>query len=149
MLGAGRTPAPPGWEAGRVQWSPRAGEVVATAAVGLALAEAALLADPVGRVLIGGAALLLLALSARDAVVRPRVRTGPDGVTVRALTGATTVPWPRLQVRVRTQRRWGLRARTLELEDRADDAVLVVLGRRELGTDPEVVAEALTAAAGG
>jgi hypothetical protein len=49
-------------------------------------------------------------------------------------------------VRVRTQRRWGLRARSLELEDLADDAVLVVLGRRELGADPEIVAEALRAA---
>jgi hypothetical protein len=49
-------------------------------------------------------------------------------------------------VRVRTQRRWGLRARTLELEDRTDDAVLVVLGRRELGADPETVADALHAA---
>ena len=132
-----------------MQWSPRSGEVAVTAVVGLALALGALLADPVGRVLIGGAALLLLALSARDAVLRPRVRTGPDGVTVRSLSGATTIPWPRVQARVRTQRRWGLRARTLELEDRADDAVLVVLGRRELGTDPEVVAEALAAAAGG
>jgi len=129
-----------------VQWSPRSPEVVATAVVGLGLALAALLVDPVGRVLVGGAALLLLGLAARDALLRPRLHAGPDGVTVRALSGRTTIPWPRLRVQVRTQRRWGLRARTLELEDRADDAVLVVLGRRELGVDPETVAEALHAA---
>jgi hypothetical protein len=126
-----------------VQWSPRTGEVVATALAGVGLALAAALVDPVGRVLVGGAALLLLGLAARDAVLRPRVRAGADGVTVRALSGPTTIAWPHLRVRVRTQRRWGLRARTLELEDRTDDAVLVVLGRRELGADPETVAEAL------
>ena len=132
-----------------MQWSPRSSEVVATAAIGLGLALAVLLVDPVGRVLVGGAALLLLGLAARDALVRPRVHAGPAGVTVRALSGPTTIPWPRLRVRVRIQRRWGVRARTLELEDRADDAVLVVLGRRELGVDPAVVAEALYAAGAG
>jgi hypothetical protein len=129
-----------------VQWSPRTGEVVATALVGVGLALAAVPADPVGRVLVGGAALLLLGLAARDALLRPRVRAGADGVTVRALSGPTTIPWPAVRVRVRAQRRWGLRARTLELEDRTDDAVLVVLGRRELGADPDTVAEALHAA---
>jgi hypothetical protein len=129
-----------------VQWSPRTGEVVATAVAGLGLALAVLLVDPVGRVLLGTAALLLLALAARDALLRPRVQARADGVTVRALGGATTIAWPQLRARVRTQRRWGLRARTLELEDRTDDAVLLVLGRRELGTDPGTVAEALHAA---
>jgi hypothetical protein len=129
-----------------VQWSPRTGEVVATAAAGLGLALAVLLVDPAGQVLVGGAALLLLGLAARDAVLRPRVRADAEGVTVRTLTGRTTIAWPQLRVRVRIQRRWGLRARTLELEDRTDDAVLVVLGRRELGADPDTVAEALHAA---
>lgn len=131
--------------AGGVQWGPRTGEVVATALAGLGLALAVLVVDPVGRVLVGGAAVLLLGLAARDAVLRPRVRTGPDGVTVRALAGPTTIAWPHVRARVRVQRRWGLQARTLELEDRTDDTVLVVLGRRELGTDPGTVAEALQA----
>jgi hypothetical protein len=132
-----------------VEWSPRVGEVVATAAAGVGLALAVLLVDPLGRVLVGGAALLLLGLAARDALLRPRVRAGADGVTVRALGGRTTIPWPRARVRVRTSRRWGMRARTLELEDRTDDAVLLVLGRRELGVDPEAVADALHAAGAG
>jgi hypothetical protein len=129
-----------------VQWSTRTGEVVATALAGVGLALATTLADPAGRVLLGAAALLLLALAARDAVLRPRVAAGDEGVTVRALSGPTTIAWPAVRVRVRVQRRWGLRARTLEVEDRTDDAVLLVLGRRELGTDPEAVAEALHAA---
>jgi hypothetical protein len=129
-----------------VQWSPRTGEVVATAAAGLGLALAVPLVDPVGRVLVGAAALLLLGLAAHDALLRPRLQADDDGVTVRTLTGPTRIAWPQMQARVRTQRRWGLRTRTLELEDLADDAVLVVLGRRDLGTAPETVAEALHAA---
>jgi Bacterial PH domain len=132
-----------------VQWAPRTGEVVATAAAGLGLALAVLLVDPLGRLLVGAAALLLVGLAVRDAVLRPRLSAGAEGVTVRALSGRTTIPWPQVRVRVRTQRRWGLRARTLELEDRADDAVLVVLGRRELGADPQTVAEALHGAGAG
>jgi hypothetical protein len=132
-----------------VQWSPRVAETVLTGTAGLALAVAALLADPVGRVLVGGAALLLVGLAARDALVRPRLRADGSGVTARALTGSTAIGWPVLRARVRTQRRWGVRSTTLELEDRSDDAVLVVLGRRELGADPAAVAEALHAAGAG
>ena len=132
-----------------MQWSPRTGETTAFAVIGLALALGTLLVDPVGKLLVGAAALLVLSLAARDAVLRPRLATGPDGVTVRTLTGTTTIAWPLLQVRVRTSRRWGVSARTLELEDRADDAVLLVLGRRDLGTDPEAVAAALRSAGSG
>ena len=132
-----------------MHWSPRVGETVALAAAGLGLALAALLVDPVGRVLVGGAALLLLGLATRDALLRPRLRADAAGVTARALTGVTAIGWPVLRARVRSQRRWGVRSTTLELEDRSDDAVLVVLGRRELGADPGVVAEALHAAGAG
>jgi hypothetical protein len=49
---------------------------------------------------------------------------------------------------VRETRRFGVRSRTLELDTAAgpdDDGVLVVLGRRDLGADPEEVARALRA----
>jgi Bacterial PH domain len=123
--------------------------VVATGAAGLGLALAVPLVDPLGRLLLGAAALLLLGLAARDALLRPRVQAGADGVTVRALSGPTTIAWRYARVRVRTSRRWGMRTRTLELEDRTDDAVLLVLGRRELGVDPETVADVLHAAGAG
>jgi hypothetical protein len=132
-----------------VHWSPRIGEAVAMAAAGVALALATLLVDPVGRVLVGGGAVLLLGLAARDLLLRPRLRADAHGVTVRAISGGTTIAWPALRARVRTSRRWGLRARTLELEDVTDDAVLVVLGRRELGQDPDAVARDLHAAGAG
>ena len=131
-----------------MQWSPQPGEVVAKAVAGVGLALSTLLADPAGRVLLGAAAGLLLALAARDALLRPRLRADEDGVTVRRASGAVTIGWSALRVRVRTQRRWGLSGRTLELDDRTDDAVLLVLGRRELGVDPETVAAALAEAGG-
>jgi hypothetical protein len=49
-------------------------------------------------------------------------------------------------VKVRETRRLGLRGRTLELDTAAgpdDGGVLVVLGRRDLGADPERVAREL------
>ena len=128
-----------------MQWSTRSGETAGAVLVAAALAGAALLADPVGRLLVGAAAAVLVAVAARDLLLRPRLATDGTGVTVRSLTGRTTIPWPALRVRVRVTRRLGVLSRTLELEDARDDAVLLVLGRRDLGTDPDAVAVALTA----
>jgi Bacterial PH domain len=131
-----------------VQWSPRPAETGALAAIGLALALAVLVVDATGRVLIGAAALLVVGLTARDVVARPRLAAGPDGVDVRAWFGRRHLAWPGLQIQVRETRRFGVRSRTLELDTAAgpdDDGVLVVLGRRDLGADPEAVARVLTA----
>ena len=129
-----------------MQWSPRAGETAALVAVALGLALALVVLDAPGRVLVGAGALLLLALAARDLVARPRLTAGPDGIDVRTWTRRRHLPWSGLRVRVRESRRLGMRSRTLELDTAAgpdDDGVLVVLGRRDLGADPEVVARTL------
>jgi Bacterial PH domain len=129
-----------------VQWSPRPTETGALAAIGVGLALAVVVVDTAGRVLIGAAAVLVLAVVVRDVVARPRMRAGPDGVEVRGWTTRRHLPWPLLRVQVRETRRFGVRSRTLELDTAAgpdDDGVLVVLGRRELGADPEEVARAL------
>ena len=118
------------------------------AVVGALLGLATVFLDPLGRVLVGAAAVLLLALAARDRLLRPRLAAGPAGVAVRRLSGTTELPWARLQVRVRDTRRWGLRSRLLELDTAAgpdDDGELVLLGRRDLGADPGDVAQALRA----
>jgi Bacterial PH domain len=131
-----------------VQWSPRAGETVALVVLGVGLGLAVVFLDAAGRVLVGAGALLVLGLAARDVLTRPRLAAGPDGVDVRGLTGGVHLPWARLQVRVRETRRLGMRSRTLELDTAAgpdDDGHLVVLGRRDLGTDPDDVARALRA----
>jgi hypothetical protein len=131
-----------------VEWSPRTGETAVLAAAGVVLGLATVVLDPVGRVLVGAAAVLLLALSARDRLLRPRLAAGPEGVAVRRLGGTTVLPWARLRVRVRHTRRWGLRSRLLELDTAAgpdDDGELVLLGRRDLGADPGDVARVLRA----
>jgi Bacterial PH domain len=131
-----------------VQWSPRGGETVALVVLGVGLALAVVFLDAAGRVLVGAGALLVLALAVRDVLTRPRLAAGPDGVDVRGLTGGVHLPWARLRVRVRETRRLGMRSHTLELDTATgpeDDGVLVVLGRRDLGTDPEAVARALRA----
>lgn len=129
-----------------MHWSPRPGESAALVAVALGLALALVVVDTPGRLLVGGGALLLLALAVRDAVIRPRLSAGADGVEVRTWAGRRQLAWAGLRVRVRENRRLGMRRRTLELDTSAgphDDGVLVVLGRRDLGADPEQVARAL------
>jgi hypothetical protein len=131
-----------------VQWAARTAETVVLGAGGLLLVLAALTLDAGGRVLVGAAGALLLALALRDVLLRPRLSAGPGGVVVRTLTGRTTLPWPVLRVRLRSTRRLGVRSRLLELDTATgpDDGTLVLLGRRDLGTDPAAVAQALEAA---
>ncbi|RBY80854.1 PH domain-containing protein [Geodermatophilus sp. TF02-6] len=99
-----------------MQWSARPWETAALAAAGVALGLVAVLLDPVGRVLVGAAAVLLLALAVRDRVLRPRLSAGPAGVAVRTLSGTTRLAWPLLRVAVRETRHWGVRSRLLELD---------------------------------
>jgi hypothetical protein len=131
-----------------VQWSTRPLETVALAVAGVVLAAVAVLLDPVGRVLVGAAAVLLLLLALRDRVLRPRLAIDPGGLLVRRLIGTIELPWALLRVHVRQTRRWGVRSRLLELDTAVgqdDDGVLVLLGRRDLGADPEDVARTLLA----
>ncbi len=132
-----------------MQWSARTAETAVLGTGGLLLVLAALtLDDAAGRVLVGAAGALLLVLALRDLVLRPRLSAGPAGVVVRTLTGPTRLPWPVLRVRLRSTRRLGVRSRLLELDTATgpdDDGTLVLLGRRDLGTDPAAVARALEA----
>ena len=126
-----------------MQWSPRSWETASLAVVGAGLAVVAVGLEPIGRVLVGAAAVLALTLAARDLVLRPRLTVDGHGVVVRRIGGRVTIPWGRVRTSVRSTRRLGTTSRTLEIEDVADDAVLLVLGRRDLGTAPEDVAAAL------
>ncbi|MGY1697924.1 MULTISPECIES: PH domain-containing protein [unclassified Geodermatophilus] len=131
-----------------MQWSARTAETVVLGTGGVLLVLAALTLDTAGRVLVGTAGALLLALALRDVVLRPRLSAGPGGVVVRTLSGRTLLPWPGLRVRLRSTRRLGVRSRLLELDTAAgpdDDGTLVLLGRRDLGTDPAAVAQDLEA----
>ena len=122
-----------------MHWSTRPGETLVAAAVAIALGVGVLLVDAPGRVLLGAATALLVAVVVRDVLLRPRLRADDAEVVVRTLGGSTVIPRDRLRARVRTGRRLGLRSTTLEVEDTTDDTVLLVLGRRDLGADPEQV----------
>jgi hypothetical protein len=131
-----------------VQWSPRPAETAVLGAIGGVLLLALVFLDAAGRILVGAAALLAFALLVRDLLLRPRLSAGADGVAVRTLGRRRVLPWPGLRVQVRETRRLGVRRRTLELDTAAgpdDEGTLVVLGRRDLGADPDEVARALWA----
>lgn len=131
-----------------MQWSPRRSEAIAMSVVGvgLGLAAAVVVVDTPGRILVGAAALLVLALGIRDLVGGPRLSVGPDGIDVRTLWTRRHLPWAALRVQVRVTRRLGVQSRALELDTASgpdDDGVLVLLSRRDLGAEPDAVARAL------
>lgn len=134
-----------------VSWSTPAG-LVAMAWV-LAVAAAVWLvllvltgADRPGQLIAAVAAAGLGTAAVSGSRARPRLAAGPDGLIVRRLSWTLDVPWVQVErVRVLRQRRLGRESSLLELELREPDGGerLVVLGRLELGEDPEEVAEVL------
>ena len=98
-------------------------------------------ADPAGRLLFGAAAAGFAALAVVDLLLRPRLKADAYGLELRTLAVRRRLPWSAvLRVGVDERTRYGLTARTLEID--AGDT-LVVLGRRSLGADPRDVAGAL------
>jgi hypothetical protein len=126
-------------------WAPKAELTALTWALAvLAAAWAVFADDPPGRVLLGAVALMLAAAGVFGALVRPRLAADAEGVTVRGLTGSRRYAWAEVNVRLVRIRRLGREVATLELDaEGAEVPGLVVLGRLELGTDPEEVVDAL------
>lgn len=123
------------------RWFPRPVETALAAGGAVAALLGAAVADPAGQVLFGVLTLGLLGLAAADLLLRPRLAADPTGVRIRTLAVRRRLPWSALErVDVDEHTRYGLTARTLELE--AGDT-LVVLGRRALGSDPRDVADEL------
>jgi len=122
-------------------WSPRPAETAVAILAGLVVLLLAVLAEPAGRLLLGVAALGLLALGAADLVLGPRLTADRTGVQVRTLASRHRLPWSAIErVEVDEHTRYGLTSRTLELEA---GELFVVLGKRTLGADPRDVADAL------
>ncbi|HEU5473145.1 MAG TPA: PH domain-containing protein [Actinophytocola sp.] len=115
---------------------------VAWVAAVAALAAVFLIGDAPGRVLLvvlaGGLGLAGLF----GTVARPRLVADHHGVTVRGLTGRRHWPWSEVNVRLVRTRRFGREVSTVEVDAEED---LVVLGRLDLGADPEDVVEAIRA----
>jgi len=119
-----------------MSWAPRLAETALAALGGMVLAVVGFTVDPTGRWLVWAAAALLFGVAAVDLLVRPRLQADNSGLTVRALTGQTVAAWPLVEMKLRQQQRFGRSVATIELD--IEDK-LIVLGRRELGTEPEDV----------
>jgi hypothetical protein len=102
--------------------------------------------DPPGRVLLGAVAVLLAVAGVFTTVARPRLAADHEGIAVRGLTGTRRWTWAEVNVRLVRTRRLGRDSATLEVDaENAEPPALVVLGRFDLGADPEdVVDELLT-----
>lgn len=135
----------------RLQWSTPPLALVAAGVGGVALAVAAALAgDAPSRLLVGLAAVLLLALAALGLRQRPRLTIVPGErpeLIVRGLLGATHYPPERiLRARVVRFRRLGRSVPNLELDtDHNGEERLLIFGRWDLGTHPQDVLDALIA----
>ena len=100
--------------------------------------------DPPGRVLLGTVALLLAVCGVFTLVARPRLAADHEGIAVRGLTGTRRWTWAEVNVRLVHTRRLGRQTATLEVDaENAEPPALVVLGRFDLGADPEDVVDAL------
>lgn len=123
------------------QWNPRPVETATVAGAGLVAAALAVIADPMGRLLFGVAAVGLLLVAAVDLVLRPRLSADATGLHVRTVGAWHDLPWPSIErIDVDEKTRYGLTSRTLEVETAGR---LILLGRRTLGEDPRDVADAL------
>ena len=127
----------PGGPPTRPDFAPSGATVAGPLVVGIVLGLAALDLDTGGRLLIVPAALVLLALGLRDALLRPTLALRHDGLDVVVGGRRRHVPWAELEgVRVVTDRR----ATLLELDL---GFTVVVLSRRRLGVPPDVALEVL------
>lgn len=136
------TPTPPPAPVSTSWWAPRPAETALVVVGGLIMTAVSFTVDPTGRWLVWAAAAMLFTIAAMDAVVRPRLEADETAVTVRSLRGRTSAPWSQIDVNLRRQQRFGRSVATIELDI---DEELFVMGRRELGTDPEAVAAQLMA----
>ncbi|MDQ2748314.1 MAG: PH domain-containing protein [Pseudonocardiales bacterium] len=113
-------------------------------ALALAAVTATVLAsDSAGRLLLAGAALVLLAYTVTDLLYWPRLTASADGLLIRTPAARGLIRWPEVEtIRADTRQRAGLRSVTLEIDAGEQ---LVVFSRRALGADPGEVAALIAA----
>ncbi|WP_253646669.1 PH domain-containing protein [Williamsia deligens] len=122
-----------------------AGAALVVGGIVLAAGAVASLSDPGGTVIMGVAAVLLIATGVVALVVRPRLVVVPGEVSLRTVRGVSHhTPAQIDRIRVVATARLGRKVPTLEF-DFPDDR-LVVMGRWDLGAHPDDVVDALEAA---
>jgi len=131
----------------QTQWNPPTGGIVACGILGLVLAVSAVtgVTDRPGQILVGIAAIGLLAFAGLSWRARPKLAINSAELTVRGWWRTDTYrPTDLTRVRITEFRRLARKVRLLEIET-ADDRLLIFT-RWDLGTDPIDVLDALTAA---
>ncbi|MFE5475441.1 MULTISPECIES: PH domain-containing protein [unclassified Nocardia] len=132
-----------------VSWSTPVAGLLAISGGGILLAVLAVLAqDGPSRLLIGIAAVAVLAMSALGIRQRPRLTMVPGPaprLVVGTLTGPKDYPLDRIdRIRMVSYRRIGRKSAMLEVDVRHEDTErLLIFGRWDLGTNPHDVYDAL------
>lgn len=127
------------------QWEPPAAGIVAAGILGLILAAGAvtLVTDPPGRIIVGLAAVGLLAFSLMSWRARPKLAIVDGALVYRGWWRTRQLGLADIKlIRITEFRRIGRKVRLLEID--AADGSLLVLSRWDLGTDPLRVLDALT-----
>ncbi|WP_278260907.1 PH domain-containing protein [Nocardia sp. AG03] len=138
-----------GQSATSTSWTTPLAGLVAVAGGGLLLVVAAILAsDGPSRLLVGLAALAVLAMTVLGIRQRPRLTmiSGPTPrLVVGTLTGPQEYPLDRIdRIRMVSYRRLGRKSAMLEVDVRHNDTErLLIFGRWDLGTNPHDVYDAL------
>jgi len=131
----------------QTEWSPPALGIAACGILGLILAIGAvtLITDTPGRILVGIAAMGLLAFASLSWRARPKLAISDDGLVIRGWSRTNLLQRGDIKIiRITEFRRLARKVRLLEV-DTTDDRLLVFT-RWDLGTDPLNVLDALTAA---
>lgn len=130
-------------------WTTPVAGLLALSGGGLVLVVAAVLAqDGPSRLLVGVAAVVVLAMAALAVRQRPRLTMVPGSsprLIVGTLTGPNEYPIDRIdRIRMVSYRRIGRKNAMLEVDVRHNDTErLLIFGRWDLGTDPHNVYDAL------
>jgi len=131
----------------QTEWSPPALGIAACGILGLILAIGAvtLITDTPGRILVGIAAMGLLAFASLSWRARPKLAISDDGLVIRGWSRTNLLQRGDIKIiRITEFRRLARKVRLLEI-DTTDDRLLVFT-RWDVGTDPLNVLDALTAA---
>ncbi|MGY0502450.1 PH domain-containing protein [Nocardia sp. FBN12] len=132
-----------------VSWSTPVAGLLAVTGGGILLVVLAILAqDGPSRLLVGIAAVAVLAMSALGLRQRPRLTMVPGSeprLVVGTLTGPQEYPLDRIdRIRMVSYRRIGRKTAMLEIDVQHDDTErLLIFGRWDLGTNPHDVYDAL------
>ncbi|ORA56839.1 hypothetical protein BST22_01275 [Mycolicibacterium chubuense] len=129
----------------QTSWGPPTAGIAGAAAVGilLGIAVVTLVTDVPGRILIGIAAVGLLAFAVVSWRARPKLAIDGDVLVYRGWFTTRRLARPDISlIRITEFRRIGRTMRLLEI-DTTDDRLLV-LSRWDLGSDPLRVLDALT-----